>query len=252
MVPRLIILVLAISLSSCFPEVENDLDQGNTDLEVEVSSGPASLQLTTSNLERSDYPIAVKATITASAGAAYYLKLNNDTVASGFMPPTPILQGPASGLTDGNNLRLVYFVVAEPGNHTVTLTETLNGEVETDTAVLSNVGARCEANSDFYSNESAIGPSVFTECEQCHSEQGTATFDIDGSTYGSIASTRTLTETDYFKFAHMPANMDPTPGEGMNGGEFNHSGELRWPQDSATHFRVMELAYRVSQSFTCP
>ena len=252
MVSRLIVFMFALSLTSCFPEAENDLDQDDSGSGFAVSTGPATIKLVTSDLNRSDYPIAVKAVITASAGAAYDLKLGDESIASGLMPPNPILQGPASGITDGNNVRLVYFVVAEPGAHTVTLTETLDGEVETDTAVLSNVGARCEANSDFYSNESAIGPSVFTECEQCHSEQGTATFDIDGSTYGSIASTRTLTETDYFKFAHMPANMDPTPGEGMNGGEFNHSGGLRWPQDSATHFRVMELAYRAAENFTCP
>lgn len=252
MASRFLILLFTLSLVSCFPEVENDLGKEDTGSSFAVSTGPASIKLTTSSLDRSDYPLAVKAEVTASAGAAYEVKLGDETIASGLMPPKPILQGPASGLTNGNNVRLVYFVVAEPGTHTVTLTEILDGKVETDKAILDNIGARCEANSEFYINESAIGPRFFTVCEDCHSEKGEATFSIDGSTYGKIASTRTLTETEYLVFAHMPANFDPTPGNKMYGGELKHSGELRWPQDSTTHFRVMELAYRVNQSFICP
>jgi hypothetical protein len=251
MTGRLFPILLIIALTGCFPEAENDLgkDEDNTPDDGGSSlGGTASLVLTTADLDGSDYPLAVKAQIIASAGAQYEIKLNDQVVETGDMPAEPKPQGPFSGITDGNNERWVFFVIPEAGSHTVTLTETLDNEIETDTANIV-LGTACEENADFFENESAFGLSDLSCAGSCHSNSGTA-FIIDSTSFSTLKTSEIFTRSNYINFAHMPAELDVTPY--ATGGKLVHSGGVKWTTASATHFRAMETAYRIAEDFVCP
>jgi hypothetical protein len=247
MTSRLFILLFTLTLVSCFPKVENDLDKVDASNEGgETLGGAASLVITSADLDGSDYPLAVKATVIATAGSQYEIKLGDQIVESGNMPVKPKPQGPFSGISDGNNERWVFFVIGESGRHTVTLTETLNGEVETDTALVT-IGDDCEENTDFFENESALSSANFS-CtgSSCHS--GTA-FDLDTSNFDSLKVSDIFGRSTYMNFAHMPAELDVTPY--AVGGKLDHTGDVKWQPGTATHFRAMETAYRAVENFTC-
>jgi hypothetical protein len=240
----------ACSLVACLPEVgtggaDSNGDSNNTD------SGPlsADIMLTTDNSATTNYPLAVKAEITASAGSTYEVKLGDTVIESGNMPSNALLQGPFSGITDGNNKRLVYFVIGESGEHEVSVVIEKNDEIVTDSESLTIGAASCDNNPSFYENENL---SSNFSCGDCHESGGTASFIIDGSSVTTIAAVPKFNAADPYIFANTPANLDRTPGDNTFGGEYSHSGGVRWSPDSEAHFRVLELAYRIRNDFSCP
>ncbi|MDN3648234.1 hypothetical protein QWZ13_04845 [Reinekea marina] len=243
-----IVAFVVLCLSACFPKAENDLGQSdNNPDDTDTVGGAASLVLKTADLLNSDYPLAVHATVIASAGAQYEISLNGQLVEAGNMPAEPKPQGPFSGLNDGNNERWVYFVISEPGQHSIELTETLNGEVETDSVSLT-LGSDCDENDDFFNDEPAIQSADFS-CTGSGCHNGTA-FPIDLTNFDTLAETDIFGRDAYMNFAHMPAQADVTPY--ATGGKLIHTGDVKWTQNSATHMRMMEVAFRAYSSFTCP
>lgn len=90
MTSRFIVLLLALSLVGCFPDAVNDLDKDKDANEGGGTlGGAASLVITSADLDNSDYPIAVKAKVIASAGSQYEIKLGNKIVEAGNMPVDP-------------------------------------------------------------------------------------------------------------------------------------------------------------------
>jgi hypothetical protein len=246
-----IMAISALALVACLPEDLNNTSDGDdsNDNGTGTSSLSADIILTVDNTANTDYPLAVKAEITATAGSTYEVKLGDTVVESGNMPSNTLLQGPASGITDGNNKRLVYFVIGEAGTHSVNLTIGKDGETETDSQTLTISSGSCVINSSFYENESL---SANFSCGNCHESGGTASFIIDGSSITTIANVPKFNGSDPYLFANMPANLDRTPGDNTFGGEYSHSGGQRWAPDSEAHFRVLELAYRIRNDFSCP
>jgi hypothetical protein len=243
-----LVLMSALWVSACLPELSangaNDGDE-TSDVAEELT---VDLQITTSSPDNSDFPYAVKASITGTKGAAYTLKLGEAVIESGNLPSVgAFVGGPFSGSEGNVNTRLVYFVVGDSGSQALSVTVSKSGETATDSFTLSSSGTVCEANENYYANE---GFSSDFNCSSCHSPGGTASFVIDGTSYASISSTSKYSSNTPYIMANMPANLDPTP-EG-NGGELNHSGSLRWSQDSSTHMRMLELAFRASTGFSCP
>lgn len=243
-----LVLMSALWVSACLPELTED-DSGNGTQNSSTSDDlTVELQVTATSPVNSDFPYAAKASITGTKGAAYTLKIGDTVLETGNLPSVgAFVGGPFSGSEGSVNTRLVYFVVGEAGSKTLSVEVTKGGETATDSLAISSEGSVCEANENYYANE---GFSSDFNCTSCHSPSGTASFTIDGSSYASISSTTKYSSNNPYIMANMPANLDPTP-EG-NGGELNHSGNLRWAQDSSTHMRMLELAYRASTGFSCP
>lgn len=128
----------------------------------------------------------------------------------------------------------------------MTLTETLNGEIETDTATVV-VGNDCEENFLFFESESALTGADFN-CTGSNCHSGTA-FILDTSDFNTLKVSDIFNRDTYINFAHMPAELDVTPY--AIGGKLDHTGGEKWQPGSATHFRAMETAFRAAESFTC-
>jgi hypothetical protein len=135
----------------------------------------------------------------------------------------------------------------------VTVTISRDGESVTDSETM-DVGPTCQDNSSFYINEEMDDN---FSCGDCHEDGGDASFVIDGTSFTTMLNTfndttKLSSASDPYVFANMPAMVDRTPGLNTFGGEYNHSDGLKWPADSGTHFRVIELAYRINEGFSCP
>jgi hypothetical protein len=240
-----IMAISALALVACLPEDLNNTSDGDdsNDNGTGTSSLSADIELTYSSAAPGDYPLGIRAEVTATAGSEYVVKLGDEVIESGSMPPNPILQGPASGLTDGNNKRLVYFAIGEPGTKTVSVSITKNNETETasDTVTVGNV---YEQNDNFYG--STLNPSDFNSCQGCHSPAPNTSSFCQFKNWDKVQNV-----SDPYRVANAPANTDPTPGSGMTGGEYSHSDGVKWTQDSAKHFRMLELVYRMRNDTGC-
>lgn len=241
-------LFVCISLVGCLPEspLSPDEDSGAGGGE---SSGELTVDLTlgTSSPSNIDYPVTVRARIEGSKGAQYELSLNDSVIESARLPSTGTnIGGPFSGTEGPTNYRYVYFVIGEPGGHRIDVSLTRGDETVLTTESLT-IGSVCDANENFYAQANL---STRFSCGNCHEPGGNASFIIDGSSYASIAQTDKYTSSNPYIMANMPANLDPTP-EGR-GGELVHSGGEKWTQSSPTHIRMLELAYRVANDFSCP
>ena len=252
---RWLILLLCIPLQGCFVEapggagaVSTGSNSGSSGGGESSSALSADVRLMTNGDANGDFPLGIKATITATAGSTYTLKLGDDVIESGAMPTNALLQGPASGITDGNNKRLVYFVIPQSGTQQVSLTIAKGGLTATDSETIS-IASNCESNDSFYINEELADN---FSCGGCHEAGGTASFIIDGSSLATISNVPKFNGSDPYVLANTPANLDRTPGANTFGGEYSHSGGVRWSPDSVAHFRTLELAYRVRNDFTCP
>lgn len=205
------------------------------------------LALGVSSPSNIDYPLTVRARIEGGKGSEYALSLNDTLIESARLPAKGTFNGgPFSGTEGPTNYRYAYFVIGEPGEHTVSVSLSRDEETVRASQLLT-VGPVCDANENFYAQANLM--SRFS-CGNCHEPGGTASFEIDGSSYASISQVKKYAGSQPYVMANMPANLDPTPA-GF-GGELNHSGGQKWVEGSTTHVRMLELAYRVSTDFNCP
>ena len=241
-----IMAISALALVACLPEDLNNTSDGDdsNDNGTGTSSLSADIELTYSSAAPGDYPLGIRAEVTATAGSAFVVKLGDEIIESGTMPPNPILQGPASGLTDGNNKRLVYFAIGSPGTKTVSVSIVKNDETETASDTVT-VGNTCEENDNFYG--STLNPSDFNSCQGCHAPSPNTTSYSDFKTWDKVQNT-----SDPYRVANAPANADLTPESTTGRKVYSHDGKQKWSQDSAKHFRMLELVYRMRNDFSCP
>ena len=251
MIRVLILTLVAFLTIGCIPEKP----AGPSDEEPEEESSvtgdePMEVTLNVQMGSGSHFPRAVKATFTGTIGTTFEVKVNGTLMESGTMPVVGMREGgPFAGFEGTRNQRIAYVVLPQDGTNTVSVSVIRGSEVAEDSVDVEVVGT-CSENLQVYADEGHN--TRFNDCEGCHApEPSNASFDTL-KTWDKVQNT-----SDPFVVANAPANADLTPGLRMEnrdtpGGEYNHSDGQKWGQDTSTHFRVLELVYRMRTDFVCP